>query len=49
MTNDALLSRIVPIGGSGPNPGWAIECDGKLSRSGSRLEVLGAWLDAIHL
>ena len=27
--------------------GWAIECDGKLSRSGHRLEVLAAWLDAI--
>jgi hypothetical protein len=36
----------VPLG-SGPNPGLAIERGGKLSRSGHRLEVLGAWLDAI--
>ena len=37
---------MVPIG-SGPNAGWAIERDGKLSRSGHRLEVLRAWVDAI--
>ena len=37
---------IVPIG-SGHEPSWAIERDGVLSRTGSRLDVLGAWLDAI--
>ena len=37
--------RIVPIGSS--NQGWAIECDGKITRTGGSLEVLGAWLDAI--
>jgi hypothetical protein len=37
--------RIVPIGSS--NQGWAIECDGMISRTGDCLEVLGAWLDAI--
>jgi hypothetical protein len=26
--------------------GWAIERDGKIWRTGPRLEVLGAWLDA---
>jgi len=44
MNEDPRLYRIVPIGSS--NQGWAIERDGKLSRSGSSLEVLGAWLDA---
>jgi hypothetical protein len=34
----------VPIG-TGPI-GWAIERDGKTWRTGPRLEVLGAWLDA---
>jgi hypothetical protein len=37
--------RIVPIG-SGPT-GWAIECDGKIGKTGPSVEVLGAWLDAI--
>ncbi len=37
--------RIVPIGSS--NQGWAIERDGKITRTGGSLEVLGAWLDAI--
>jgi hypothetical protein len=36
--------RIVPID-SGPT-GWAIERDGRTWRTGPRLEVLGAWLDA---
>jgi hypothetical protein len=36
--------RIVPIG-SGP-VGWTIERDGRIWRTGPRLEVLGAWLDA---
>jgi hypothetical protein len=31
----------------GPNQGWAIERDGKITRTGGSLEVLGAWLDAI--
>ena len=46
MQTEAHRYRIVPIG-SGKPQGWAIECDGKLSRSGDRIEVLGAWLDAI--
>jgi hypothetical protein len=46
MQIEANRYRIVPIGSASPQ-GWAIECDGKLSRSGDRLEVLGAWLDAI--
>ena len=37
--------RIVPISSS--SQGWAIERDGKIWRTGPRLEVLGAWLDAI--
>jgi hypothetical protein len=37
--------RIVPIGSS--NQGGAIECDGKITRTGGSLEVLGAWLDAV--
>jgi hypothetical protein len=41
MTTD----RIVPIG-SGPT-GWAIERDGKITRSHPSAMVLGAWLDAI--
>jgi hypothetical protein len=45
-TNEAYRYRIVPIG-SGPNAGWAIERDGKITRTGRSLEVLGAWLDAI--
>jgi len=44
MRDDPRSYRIVPIG-SGPT-GWAIECDGKIWRTGPRLEVLGAWLDA---
>ena len=44
--SEAYRYRIVPIGSATPQ-GWAIERDGKLSRSGDRLEVLGAWLDAI--
>ena len=37
MSNeDPRLYRIVPIGST--NQGWAIERDGKLSRSGDRLE-----------
>ena len=31
--------------GIGP-VGWAIERDGKIWRTGPRIEVLGAWLDA---
>src|SRR5712672_2403031 len=46
MNEDPRRYRIVPLG-SGPNPGWAIERDGKISRTGPRLEALGAWLDAI--
>ena len=46
MQMEANRYRIVPIGSANPQ-GWAIECDGKLSRSGHRLEVLAAWLDAI--
>jgi hypothetical protein len=45
MNKDSRLYRIVPIGSS--NQGWAIEGDGKITRTGNRLEVLGAWLDAI--
>ena len=37
--------RIVPIGSS--NQGWAIERYGGIWRTWPRLEVLGAWLDAI--
>ena len=44
MDEDSRLYRIVPIGSS--NQGWAIERDGKIWRTGPRLEVLGAWLDA---
>jgi hypothetical protein len=43
--DDAARYRIVPIG-SGPN-GWAIERDGRIWRTGPRLEVLGAFLDAL--
>jgi hypothetical protein len=42
---EAHRYRIVPIG-NGP-VGWAIERDCKIWRTGQRLEVLGAWLDAI--
>jgi hypothetical protein len=42
--SEAHRYRIVPIG-SGP-VGWAIERDGKIWRTGPRIEVLGAWLDA---
>jgi hypothetical protein len=42
---EAHRYRIVPIG-TGPI-GWAIERDGKVWRTGPRLEVLGAWLDAL--
>src|SRR5258708_17979414 len=45
MRDDPRRYRIVPIG-SGPT-GWAIERDGQITRTGPRLEVLGAWLDAI--
>jgi hypothetical protein len=45
MNEDPGLYRIVPIGSA--NQGWAIERDGKITRTGPRLEVLGAWLDAI--
>ena len=45
-STEAHRYRIVPIGSAKPQ-GWAIERDGKLSRSGDRLEVLGAVLDAI--
>jgi hypothetical protein len=45
MNEDPSLYRIVPIGSA--NQGWAIERDGKITRTGNRLEVLGAWLDAI--
>ena len=45
MRDDALRYRIVPIG-SGPTC-WAIERDGKSHMTGPRVEVLGAWLDAI--
>ena len=44
MHDDPHRYRIVPIG-SGP-VGWTIERDGKIWRTGPRLEVLGAWLDA---
>ena len=45
MSNVKEGYRIVPIGSS--NQGWAIERDGKITRTGRSLEVLGAWLDAI--
>jgi hypothetical protein len=45
MRDDPLRYRIVPFGSA--NVGWAIECDGQIWRTGPRLEVLGAWLDAI--
>ena len=44
LQDDPHRYRIVPIG-SGP-AGWAIERDGKIWRTGPRLEILGAWLDA---
>jgi hypothetical protein len=44
LQDDPHRYRIVPIG-TGP-VGWAIERDGKIWRTGPRLEVLGAWLDA---
>ncbi len=37
--------RITPIGCA--HTGWAIERDGAILRTGPRVEVLGAWLDAI--
>jgi hypothetical protein len=40
MNQDPRLYRIVPIGSS--NQGWAIERDGKITRTGRSLEVLGA-------
>jgi hypothetical protein len=43
--DDPYRYRIVLIG-SGP-VGWTIERDGKIWRTGPRLEVLGAWLDAL--
>ena len=46
MNEGPRLYRIVSLG-SGPNPGREIERDGKITRAGNRLEVLGAWLDAI--
>ena len=45
-STEAHRYRIVPIGSATPQ-GWAIERDGKITRTGNRLEVLGAWLDAI--
>jgi hypothetical protein len=42
--SEAYRYRIVPMG-NGP-VGWTIERDGKIWRTGPRLEVLGAWLDA---
>ena len=42
--SEAHRYRIVPIG-SGP-VGWAIEHDGRIWRTGPRLEMLGALLDA---
>ena len=45
MNEDPSLYRIVPIGSA--NQGRAIERDGKITRTGGSLEVLGAWLDAI--
>jgi hypothetical protein len=45
LQDDPHRYRIVPIG-SGP-VGWAIERDGKIWRTGPRLEVLGAYLDAL--
>ena len=44
LQDDPHRYRMVPIG-TGPT-GWAIERDGKIWRTGPRLEVLGAWLDA---
>jgi len=44
LQDDVHRYRIVPIG-SGPL-GWAIEHDGRVWRTGPRIEVLGAWLDA---
>jgi hypothetical protein len=44
LRDDPHRYRIVSIG-SGPT-GWAIERDGRIWRTGPRLEVLGAWLDA---
>jgi hypothetical protein len=45
LQDDPRRYRMVPIG-SGP-VGWAIERDGKIWGTGPRLEVLGAWLDAL--
>ena len=44
MHDDTHRYHIVPVG-SGP-VGWAIERDGRIWRTGPRIEVLGAWLDA---
>ena len=44
--DDAHRYRLVPIG-RGASAAWAIERDGLVWRSGDRLEVLGAWLDAL--
>jgi hypothetical protein len=45
LQDDPLRYRMVPIG---TDPiGWAIERDGKVWRTGPRLEVLGAYLDAL--
>jgi hypothetical protein len=44
LQEDPHRYRIVPIG-SGPT-GWAIERDGRIWRTGPRIEVLGAWPDA---
>jgi hypothetical protein len=45
MRDDPRRYRIVPFGSA--NVGWAIERDGQIWHTGPRLEVLGAWLDAI--
>jgi hypothetical protein len=37
--------RIVPLGGA--HNAWTIERDGKVWKTDSRVEVLGAWLDAV--
>jgi hypothetical protein len=45
MRADPNRYRIVPFGSA--HISWAIERDGKIWKTDERVEVLGAWLDAV--